>query len=133
MPSPSALPSSALLARLRSFVDSRLAVPPRSDRPAPVGPAVVAVKRGFRRAFQPLINDLLDRQAKFNAELLDWGRAVTRDIESLERSMTALRSSLDLRLARLESLAARIEALERKNDTAEKPRTGRGRNSHDKA
>ena len=30
-------------------------------------------------------------------------------------------------------LAARIEALERKNDTGEKPRTGRGRNSHDKA
>ena len=91
------LASFHLLQRLRSFVDSRLGVPPRSARPAPVGPVLVGVKRGFRRAFQPLINEVLDRQTRFNEEMIGWGRALTRDVESVERSLVSMRTSIDLR------------------------------------
>jgi hypothetical protein len=111
---PPTLASFAVLQRLRALVDTRLGTAPRSERPAPIGTLVVGVKRGFRRAAQPFINEIMNRQARFNEELLEWGRALTRDVESLERSMMALRSSLDLRLARLEALAARVEELERR-------------------
>lgn len=124
---PPSLASFAVLQRLRALVDTRLGTAPRSERPAPVGPVVVGVKRGFRRAFQPLINELMGRQAKFNQELLEWGRALTRDVESLERSMMALRSSLDLRLTRLEEMAARIEELERGQAQEATPRKPRGK------
>lgn len=135
MSSNSNLASFQLLQRLRSFVDSRLGVPPRSARPAPVGPVLVTVKRGFRRAFQPLINEVLDRQTRFNEEVIGWGRALTRDVESLERSLVAMRTSTDFRLTRLEALATRLEALQMKNEAqvkvADPKGPGRSR-EHDK-
>ncbi len=133
MTSPSSLASFQLLQRLRSFVDTRLGVPPQTTRPAPVGPVLVGVKRGFRRAFQPLINEVLDRQTRFNEEVLDWGRAITRDVESLERSLVAMRTSIDLRLSRLEAIAARLEDLQPDDaGTAKAQRPPRGKNAHDK-
>lgn len=129
----STLSSFQLLQRLRSFVDSRLGVPPRTTRPAPVGPVLVGVKRGFRRAFQPLINEVLDRQTRFNEEMIEWGRALTRDVESLERSLVAMRTSIDLRLTRLEAITTRLEALQTQEDTQVADPKGPGRsNAHDK-
>jgi hypothetical protein len=135
MSSNSTLSSFQLLQRLRSFVDSRLGVPPRTTRPAPVGPVLVGVKRGFRRAFQPLINEVLDRQTRFNEETIEWGRALTRDVESLERSLVAMRTSIDLRLTRLEAIATRLEALQMSDaaqvQVADPKGPGRSR-AHDK-
>lgn len=136
----STLASFQLLQRLRNLVDSRLGTPPRSHRPAPVGPVLVGVKRGFRRAFQPLINEVLDRQTRFNEELLDWGRALSRDLESLERSMTSLSTSVDLRLSRLEAIVTRLEALRASEKAGDKTAhvvtelksPARGKNTHDK-
>jgi hypothetical protein len=132
------LASFHLLQRLRSFVDTRLGVPPQSSRPAPVGPVLVGVKRGFRRAFQPFINDLLDRQTRFNEEMIAWGRALTRDVESVERSLVAMRTGIDLRLSRLEAIVERLEKLQnqkQQEDTssAESKRPVRSKNAHDKS
>lgn len=134
MATQSTLASFQLLQRLRSFVDTRLAAPPQTTSPAPVGPVVVGVKRGFRRAFQPLINELLERQTRFNEEMIGWGRALTRDVESLERSLVAMRTSIDLRLTRLEAIATRLEALQNQDNAqaAEPKRSARGKNAHDK-
>lgn len=106
---PSTLTSVAFLRRLQGFVDTRLGAPVKTHRPPPLGPAIVAAKKTFRRAFQPFINEVLGRQTQFNEELIAWGRAITRDVEALERSMTALRTILDLRLSRLEATVARVE------------------------
>lgn len=108
---PPTLASVAFLRRLQGFVDTRLGAAVKTHRPPPLGPAIVAAKMTFRRAFQPFINEVLGRQTQFNEELIVWGRALTRDVEALERSMTALRTSLDLRLSRLEGAVARLEAL----------------------
>jgi len=107
---PSTFASVAYLRRLQGFVDTRLGGAVNTHRPWPVGPAIVAAKRTFRRAFQPFINEVLGRQTQFNEETIVWGRALTRDVEALERSMTALRTSIDLRLSRLEAAVARLEA-----------------------
>jgi hypothetical protein len=134
MSSTSTLASFQMLQRLRNFVDSRLGVPPTSQRPAPVGPVLVGVRRGFRRAFQPLINEVLDRQTRFNEEVLDWGRALTRDIESLERSFVSMSTSIDLRLTRLEAIATRLETLRasEKSQAAEPKSAGRSKSTNDK-
>ncbi|MEW6434456.1 MAG: hypothetical protein AB1730_23390 [Myxococcota bacterium] len=106
----STLASAAFLRRLQDLTDSRLGAAVKTHRPPPLGPAIVAAKKTFRRAFQPFINEVLGRQTLFNEELVIWGRAITRDVEALERSMTALRTSIDLRLSRLEAAVARLEA-----------------------
>ena len=58
-----------LLRSLSEDADTAQGFPPQSHR-APGG-AVVAAKRGFRLAFQPLINEALSRQKLFNRRLLD--------------------------------------------------------------
>jgi hypothetical protein len=130
MTSQSTLASFQLLQRLRSFVDTRLAAPPQSEHAAPVGPVLIGVRRGVRRALQPLINEVLERQTSFNELTLEWGRAITRDVESLERSLVAMRASIDLRLSRLEAIAARLERLQADETNSPQPPT-RGTNGHD--
>ena len=59
----------ALLRSLSEDADTSQGFPPQSHRA--LGGAVVAAKRGFRLAFQPLINEALSRQKLFNRRLLD--------------------------------------------------------------
>ncbi|MHB8418515.1 MAG: hypothetical protein ACYDCL_10595 [Myxococcales bacterium] len=79
-----------LLRALASDADASRGFPPQSHRS--FGSAVVAAKKGFRLAFQPLINDALSRQTTFNNRLLD--------------ALAALH-------AEQQALAARIERLEK--------------------
>jgi hypothetical protein len=58
-----------LLRSLSEDADTAQGFPPQSHRA--LGGAVVAAKRGFRLAFQPLINEALSRQKLFNRRLLD--------------------------------------------------------------
>jgi hypothetical protein len=58
-----------LLRSLSEDADTAQGFPPQSHRT--LGGAVVAAKRGFRLAFQPLINEALSRQKLFNRRLLD--------------------------------------------------------------
>lgn len=58
-----------LLRSLSEDADTSQGFPPQSHRA--LGGAVVAAKRGFRLAFQPLINEALSRQKLFNRRLLD--------------------------------------------------------------
>jgi hypothetical protein len=62
-------PFAALLRSLSEDADTAQGFPPQSHRA--LGGAVVAAKRGFRLAFQPLINEALSRQKLFNRRLLD--------------------------------------------------------------
>jgi hypothetical protein len=78
-----------LLRSLAANADTTRGFPPQSHRS--FGSAVVAAKKGFRLAFQPLINEALARQQIFNHRLLD--------------ALAALRAeqqALDARLAKLE-------------------------------
>jgi hypothetical protein len=59
----------ALLRSLSEDADTSQGFPPQSHRA--LGGAGVAAKRGFRLAFQPLINEALSRQKLFNRRLLD--------------------------------------------------------------
>jgi len=62
-------PFALLLRSLSEDADTSQGFPPQSHRK--LGGAVVAAKRGFRLAFQPLINEALSRQKLFNRRLLD--------------------------------------------------------------
>lgn len=105
----STLSSTAFLGRLKALVDARLGLRIRTHRPPPLSAVVVATKRAFRLLAQPLINEVLEKQTAFNKELVDWSRAVTHDIEAVERSVLAMRTGLELRLTRLDAAVARLE------------------------
>lgn len=112
------LGSSIWLKRLRELADARLGFDVRTNRPAPLGPMVVAVKKAFRVTSQPFINELLEKQATFNREVADWAHALTRDIEAVERSMLSMRTGLEIRLTRLEARLTKLEELQRQSSPA---------------
>lgn len=116
----SRLTSFPALIRLKAHVDARLGLPTKSHRPT-VGSLVVAAKRGFRGTFQPFINEILDRQTRFNEELLGWGRALSEDIEQLDRNVTHLQLQTELRIGRLEALVERLEGFHRAHGERETP------------
>ena len=111
MPAPeqSTLSSVAFLGRIKALADARLGLPIKTHRPAPIGSLILGVKKAFRLIAQPLINEALAKQATFNAELVEWSRAVTYDIEATERSMLAMRTGLEIRMSRLDAVIARLE------------------------
>jgi hypothetical protein len=83
-----------LLSSLSEDADVAQGFPPQSHRK--LGSAVVAAKKGFRLALQPLINDAFARQKVFNRRLLDTLAALHSENRALEA-----------RLKRLEALLAR--------------------------
>jgi len=87
-------PVEELLASLSEDADAAQGFPPQSHRK--LGGAVVAAKKGFRLALQPIINETFARQKVFNRRLLDTIAA-----------LHAENRSLSLRLERLERLLAR--------------------------
>jgi hypothetical protein len=87
-------PVETLLASLLEDADSAQGFPPQSHRR--LGGAVVAAKKGFRLALQPLINETFARQKVFNRRLLDTIAALHAENRALQ-----------LRLERLEALLAR--------------------------
>ncbi len=87
-------PVEALLASLAEDADAAQGFPPQSHRK--LGGAVVAAKRGFRLALQPLINETFARQKVFNRRLLD-----------VIAALHAENRTLEARLERLEALVAR--------------------------
>lgn len=108
-PEQSTLSSAAFLARIKALADARLGLPIKTHRPAPIGTLIIAVKKAFRLLAQPLLNEALAKQAAFNRELVDWSRAVTYDVEAVERSMLAMRTGLEIRMSRLDAVIARLE------------------------
>lgn len=93
-------PGSAVLTLLRSLAedaDVTRGFPPQSHRP--LAGAVVAAKRGFRKAFQPVINEALGRQRVFNRRLLDTVAALYAENQQLE--------------ARIRTLEARVESADK--------------------
>jgi hypothetical protein len=85
-------PFAALLRSLSEDTDTAQGLPPQSHRA--LGRAVVAAKRGFRLAFQPLINEALARQKQFNRRLLDVlsilhaeNQRLTERVKELEAAM----------------------------------------------
>jgi len=105
----STLSSVAFLNRLKALADARLGLPIRTHRPPPLGTVIVMFKKAFRLLAQPLLNEALKKQATFNQEVVDWSRAVTQDIEAVERSMLAMRTGLEIRMSRLDAAIARLE------------------------
>jgi hypothetical protein len=87
-------PVEALPASLLEDSDATQGFPPQSHRR--LGGAVVAAKKGFRLALQPLINETFARQKVFNRRLLDTIAALHSENRALET-----------RLERLEALLAR--------------------------
>lgn len=98
--------SAPILKRLNELKDVRLGLPISSHRKAPIGPLMVATKKSFRLLFQPVINELFRKQAQFNDELLGWAHAMYRDLKSLESATVAVRSSMDVRVRKLEEQLA---------------------------
>ncbi len=88
-------PPSVLQVLLRSLAedaDVTRGFPPQSHRS--LGGAVVAAKRGFRKAFQPLINEALARQNAFNRRLLDTIAALHAENEHLEARLRELEDQI---------------------------------------
>jgi hypothetical protein len=81
-----------LLRALADNADASRGFPPQSHRS--FGSAVVAAKRGFRLAFQPLINDALSRQTTFNNRLLDALAALHAEQQALAVRLEKLERAL---------------------------------------
>lgn len=77
-----------LLRSLAANADTTKGFPPQSHRS--FGSALVAAKRGFRFAFQPLINEAFSRQKIFNHRLLDALAALRAEQQALENRLGAL-------------------------------------------
>jgi hypothetical protein len=77
-----------LLRSLAANADTTQGFPPQSHRS--FGSALVAAKKGFRFAFQPLINEALSRQKIFNHRLLDALAALRAEQQALEARLAAL-------------------------------------------
>ncbi len=81
-------PFSQLLRALAEDADAAEGFPPQSHRA--LGSAVVAAKKGFRLAFQPLLRDALARQTAFNRRLLDALAALRADQQALSERLAKL-------------------------------------------
>ncbi len=77
-----------LLRSLAANADTTKGFPPQSHRS--FGSALVAAKKGFRFAFQPLINEALSRQKIFNHRLLDALAALRAEQQALEARLATL-------------------------------------------
>jgi hypothetical protein len=113
MPAPELDPAvpptaAALVLRLLDLRNVKQGLPISSHRPR-LGPAIVRTKSTFRRAFQPLINELLHKQSLFNEASIAVVEAVYRDLQSLEGGTLAMRAGIDARLRGIEDRLARIE------------------------
>src|SRR5262249_45345268 len=97
------------LRQLEALADVRLGLRITSHRSAPLGPLLVFAKKGFRKLFQGLINELMLKQMHFNEALIQLSYVTYRDIRSLERATEAIRAGLEERIRRLEEAVARLE------------------------
>ncbi len=86
----------------REKKDTRYAEPATSHRSGVVGPALVLAKRGFRKLFQPFINEVMRRQVEFNEALLDSLAHIYDQQQERMRADARWREALDARLKRLE-------------------------------
>lgn len=107
-------PSAAkhLLDRLALYSDARTGLPIESHRQR-IGAALVMAKKGFRKSFQPFLNEALRKQALFNEAALDTFKSLYRELSSLESAVLAFRTSNDLRLRHLEEKLSALQQASR--------------------
>jgi hypothetical protein len=99
-----------LLRSLAENADTTQGFPPQSHRS--FGSALVAAKKGFRLAFQPLINEALSRQKIFNHRLLDALAALRAEQQSLDARLAAIERGKAPRKGAPRRAAARVRSPE---------------------
>jgi hypothetical protein len=96
-----------VLDRLGSLRDAQKGLPISSHRPG-VGRLVVSVKRLMRFVLQPLINEILLKQSRFNEETLVVLRSLVLDLKSLQDGTIAANADVEERLRRMEKNIERL-------------------------
>jgi len=91
----------SFLQRPKDYVDTREGGRPTSHRPV-LGPVLVALKTGFRKSFQPFINEVLRTQVRFNEAILDAVAHVHDEIAQHAENQALFRRQVERRLAALE-------------------------------
>jgi hypothetical protein len=114
--------SSALqqaLEQLSSLRNAASGLPISSHRRG-VGRIIVSGKKLMRRMTQPMINEVLRKQSRFNEEMLLVLRTLVLDLKSLQDGLLAAHSDIEERLRRLEKNVERL-AGESRPDAAKAP------------
>jgi hypothetical protein len=114
--------SSALqqaLEQLSSLRDAAAGLPISSHRRG-IGRLIVSGKKLMRSMTQPMINEVLRKQSRFNEELLMVARTLVLDLKSLQDGVLAAQVDHEERLRRLEKNVERL-AGESRPDAARAP------------
>src|SRR5580692_10930656 len=95
------------LEQLNSLRDAAKGLPISSHRRG-IGALVVSSKKLLRRMTQPMINEVLRKQSRFNEETLVILRTLILDLKSLQDGVLAMQLDFEERLRRLEKNVERL-------------------------
>jgi acyl CoA:acetate/3-ketoacid CoA transferase alpha subunit len=102
------------LERLGKLRDAASGLPILSHR-AGIGALVVSGKKLMRSMTQPMINEVLRKQSRFNEEALLVLRTLVLDLKSLQDGLLAAQGDVEERLRRLEKNVERLAGASAKN------------------